>query len=68
VAFDGIAAGPLTLVLASSPRPPGLSKVESMAVRSRSFGQLQGDHCEGQFEGQNGAGGRLSEPVSACVS
>jgi hypothetical protein len=38
------------------------------AVRSDSFGQLQGGHCEGQFEGQNGAGECLSEPVSACVS
>jgi hypothetical protein len=30
--------------------------------------QLQGDHYEGQFEGQNGASGRSPEPVSACVS
>jgi hypothetical protein len=28
----------------------------------------QGDHYEGQFEGQNGASVRLSEPVSARVS
>jgi hypothetical protein len=27
------------------------------------FGQLLGDHHEGQFEGQNGASERLCEPV-----
>jgi hypothetical protein len=41
------------------------------------FGAVEGDlqsmglaavHYEGQFEGQNGARGCLSEPVSACVS
>ena len=32
------------------------------------FEQSPGDHYEGQFEGQNGASERSSEPVPACVS
>ena len=32
------------------------------------YGQPPGDHDEGQFEGQNGASGRLSELVAARVS
>jgi hypothetical protein len=42
--------------------------VESMVVRMGSTSSYPGDHCEGQFEGQNCASECLSEPVSACVS
>jgi hypothetical protein len=34
----------------------------------RRFEQLQEDHFEGQFEGQNGASRGSCEPVPACVS
>ena len=47
---------------------PGPSKVESKIVTLEQFRELSGDDREGQFEGQNGAGLCLSEPVSACGS
>src|SRR5262249_61271192 len=37
--------------------PPGPSKAESKIVTLGQFRELSGAHCEGQFEGQNGAGG-----------
>ena len=56
-------AGPI--VVTWLPRP---SKAGSKIVTSGQFRGLSGDHCEGQFEGQNCASECLSEPVSACVS
>jgi hypothetical protein len=47
---------------------PGRGRTPVRPCPGRAARLVVGDHFEGQFEGQNGASERLSEPVAACVS
>ena len=52
----------------TSARPRVCSNAGSTTVGAASSSSPPGDHYEGQFEGQNGAGEGLSELVPARVS